>query len=185
MSQRRIPVIRGPAARDASRLFDGVRVVRARVLEDLAEARSDIERARQEAAEVGYREGLARAVRELAHAERARADLMHAAQRDLVDLAFGLAEKVVHASLDRDAFAHLVDEQLQQVRGDTSIILRVSPDDAEGLAPGDVDGVAVVLVADPGLAAGDCVVQTEHGTVDARISVRLDTLRRSLGWESR
>ena len=43
-----------------------------------------------------------------------------------------------------------------------------------------LDGVVIVVEADPTLAEGDCIIETDRGNVDARVAVRLDTLRRAL-----
>jgi flagellar assembly protein FliH len=66
------------------------------------------------------------------------------------------------------------------------VAVRVAPEDAELLrsAAGKdaLDGLAaarVEWVADPSLQRGDCVVDTDFGQVDGRLTTRLAELRRA------
>jgi flagellar biosynthesis/type III secretory pathway protein FliH len=66
-------------------------------------------------------------------------------------------------------------------------VVRVHADDARALRSGgpgadvvSAAGGTLVLREDASLARGDCVVETELGTVDGRLAARLELLRRAL-----
>jgi flagellar biosynthesis/type III secretory pathway protein FliH len=50
--------------------------------------------------------------------------------------------------------------------------------------PETTGGAALELVADPDLAPGDVVVETEAGQVDGRIASRLEGFRAALGGQA-
>lgn len=167
---------------------DGARVVpgaladaheeAARILSDaraeagaLAEAaRGDIERTAREDA----RAELAAAHLEVEHA---RSSQLAALADQVVELSLAVAERVIGERFERDP-AHvraLVEDALQRVRRASDVRVRVHPDDV-----GALEHLEVELAADATLGRGDCVVETDLGEVDGRLSVRLDALRRVL-----
>jgi flagellar biosynthesis/type III secretory pathway protein FliH len=69
---------------------------------------------------------------------------------------------------------------LAEARGARRVVLRAHPDDASLLAAAtarfDPDGRVHSVVPDPALGRGDFVLETEVGTVDARLGAGLDRL---------
>lgn len=134
----------------------------------------------------------AEAMQRVAHAVevlRLQAErLAEQARSDALELGFQVARRVLEAELSTspEAFFALVRSALKRAGDSRKVLVRVHPEDAgrlgAALAGGGL-GVAVASVevrADPTLAPGDCVVDTDFGKVDGRLATRLDELRRAV-----
>jgi hypothetical protein len=134
----------------------------------------------------------AEAMQRVAHAVevlRLQAErLAEQARSDALELGFQVARRVLEAELSTspEAFFALVRSALKRAGDSRKVVVRVHPEDARRLQPALSQGglgVAVANVevqADPTLTAGDCVVDTDFGKVDGRLSTRLDELRRAV-----
>jgi flagellar assembly protein FliH len=102
-----------------------------------------------------------------------------------IELAMTISEKLLRAELERrpELVAGRVTELLRLAAGSPEITVRLNPVDLELL--GDVAGLlgrglanatAVRVVGDASLGAGDCVVETTHGELDARITTQMQRL---------
>lgn len=152
-------------------------------------ARAEASRVHDDAATAGMREGREAAVATLAAAEAARARLLAEAESDIARLAVAIARKVLvgELALGDAAILRIVSQALASARLGRAVVVRVHPDDATGLsaaypallaAAGRSEGL--VLRPDPGLARGDCVVESEIGTIDARIDTQLSAIEHAL-----
>jgi flagellar assembly protein FliH len=102
-----------------------------------------------------------------------------------VRLAGAIAEKVIkqRIGLDPGATRAMIREALKLATGSPRIKLRLHPDDvvqmgslaAETEATLSACGEAQVT-ADATLSRGSCVIETQHGTIDARIETILDRI---------
>jgi flagellar assembly protein FliH len=99
-----------------------------------------------------------------------------------VRLAAAIAEKVVkqRVSLDPDAARAMLREALQLAAGTPCIKLRLHPQDATQLGPVATEAETILsscgdaqIVSDPALTRGSCLIETQHGTIDARIETIL------------
>jgi type III secretion protein L len=155
----------------------------------LADSERECERLRAQAVAEGRERGLA-AVSELlvgarAAATRARRD----AERELRVLAVRIAEKILGRQLDErpEAIADIVGEALRLAGEAREIVVRAHPDDLAALERGRPRLIerakrasAVTFRADPQVRRGGCILETELGIVDARLSTQLDAIERSL-----
>jgi flagellar biosynthesis/type III secretory pathway protein FliH len=153
---------------------------RARTL--LQDARAEAERHRIAAVDDGRSTGLADAAA-LALALRIREERADEASLDrIVGLARLLAERLLGQALDKDdgAIGLLARQAIDEARGARRITLRVHPSNAAPLE-------SVTLIVDPKkrihavvgdatLERGDVVLETDLGTVDARLGTSLDRL---------
>jgi flagellar assembly protein FliH len=104
-------------------------------------------------------------------------------ENDLIATAFAIAEAVIGRELatatepGRDALTRAL---ALAPRGSAAVV-RMNPADA-ALLPGasQIDGRDVVVIADPGLAPGDAVVESETTTIDARLGAALERVRAAL-----
>jgi flagellar assembly protein FliH len=118
------------------------------------------------------------------------ARLAEQARSDVLELAFVIAKRILESELEaspRPLFA-LVRSAIRRLGEARQIRVRLSPLDAavveEALAQGELPDLSVAeakVVADAGLARGDCIVESEMGCVDGRLDVRLGELRRAIG----
>lgn len=165
-----------------------------------AEADAAGEAERRHAFESGFAEGRASregeiasilaAVRDtLEQVARFRGDLRHRYERELLEVALGVARKVVRQEMTehpehwlemiRAAIAHAVDRE--------QVIVRVPPALGTFLREADpplrtmvADVRVLEIVDDPGLPEGACVLETRFGDVDAGLDTQLDACERAL-----
>jgi flagellar assembly protein FliH len=127
-----------------------------------------------------------RGLLEMANVERHK--LMEEAEPELVRLALGIAERVLHqqVALDRGvviemakvAIARLIDRDTVTVRVNPSDLERMREHRDELIAMGDIRNLRVV--EDQRVDRGGVVVDTDAGTIDARISTQLEEARKIL-----
>jgi hypothetical protein len=141
-----------------------------------------------------FAERLARAVAELRQSgER----LAEQASADALEMAILIARRIIETEIGTGpaALNGLIRSAIGRLGESRTIQLRLCPGDAAAVqAAGAVDGAdggkggpqgglslaRVEVRPDPSLSPGDCIVDGEHGTVDGRLSTRLDEVRRIL-----
>jgi len=157
----------------------------------IAGQRQGFEEGRQEGTQAGLAEiqGILQAARDVfAAAERAKVEALAAAREEIVELALAIAEKLVHKEItgDGDYLPRLVSDALARLGESKPVTVRISaqhPGLPESMAALEelADGIQVQI--DEGLAPGDCVVESESGLLDGRLSVRLRNIRQALAGE--
>jgi type III secretion protein L len=181
-------------------------VVKRQVVEANEEARRIIETAQAAAAaihesaehaalelrEAAYREGLDAATLELydhllAARERRDAALVEV-EADILRLAIKIAEKIIGQEIARDqtTLTHIVSTALRNARQHEMLTVRINPADFALIQTQrdqlDPSGRArfLDLVADPRVAHGGCLIESESGTIDAQLDTQLRVLERAL-----
>lgn len=110
-------------------------------------------------------------------------------ERSSIDLAFLLARRIVDRELEvhPEAVTDVVRSALQQVLDCERVRLRVHPQDLAFIRSVQADletqlsgQVPLDLAPDGTVERGGCLIETERGTLDARISSQLETLRASV-----
>jgi flagellar assembly protein FliH len=174
------------------------------LVEDSASAEERAAAVRAEAQHNGYQEGLERGLAEararaeqaleaVAAAERSMAEMYDRyvadAEAAAVDLAFQIAEKVIGATIasDREAVLGVVSGALLRTTDRDHLVLEVNPgdfalvrDSASELAA-RLGGISrMEVVSERRVEAGGCVVRTEAGEIDARVSSQLERVRQLL-----
>lgn len=168
---------------------DGAKVIPAEVVDAHAEAEQILAeaRARADALEREARASVEASVRgqleaelaaEWTKVEAARRAAVEGARETVTELALAVAAHLVHDAIEAspERVRALVEDALSRVRRARAVTVRVHPDDVRALGSIDAD-----VVPDDTLGRGDCVVESDLGDVDARLSVRLEALRRALG----
>ena len=188
------------AARNAEILLSDAHD-RARALIEDAAARADS--IAQEARKRGHDEGVAagreaadaamtdmlatmRGLLEMARIERNK--LIEEAEPELVRLAFGIAERVLHqqVALDRGVAVEMAKVAIARLIERDTVTVRVNPADLERMrehrddliAIGDIRNLRVV--EDKRVDRGGVVIDSDTGTIDARIRTQLDEARKIL-----
>jgi len=162
-----------------------VRRARERAREVVDASLAEADAIRTAAREEGARRGRADAARELLVAATEHRAALEAARTDIVRLALALARRIVSEEirLAPERVEALVGATLSAAPGARVLRLRTHPDDAEraraAAIAADPDG-RVQLHLDPGLSRGDCVLETEGGSIDARIDTQLAALEEQL-----
>jgi flagellar biosynthesis/type III secretory pathway protein FliH len=127
-----------------------------------------------------------RGVLESTRTERHRA--IESAEPELVRLALGIAERVLHQqiALDRGVVVEMAKSAIARLIERDTVTVRVNPADLERMREhreelieiGDIRNLRVV--EDKRVDRGGVVVETEAGTIDARIGTQLEEARKVL-----
>jgi flagellar assembly protein FliH len=123
---------------------------------------------------------------DMARVERHK--LMESAEPELVRLAVGIAERVLHQqiALDRGVVVEMAKVAIGRLVEKESVTVRVNPGDLERmrehrdelLDSGEIKNFRVV--EDQRVDRGGVVVETDGGTIDARVSTQLNEAKRVL-----
>ena len=187
LAPRRIPAEVVAAREEAARLLDEARREAAAVMDaSRQEAAAILHAARAE----GRAEGFAEAAAARIEAALRRDEALAEAEQTVARLALSAAERLLGETLDASParVASIVADAVSRARRAREVVVHVHPDDAphvESLRASIAAraGSAAVLAVrvDASLRRGGCVVDSELGTVDARLETRLDALARALG----
>lgn len=162
----------------------------------LAQFKQEAETARELGRQRGLQEGRAAGAEEVrreAETELARirsisAGLQRALDtgiRGIEDVAVAIAFEAVckmlgAAAVSRDGVRALVHEAAQHAAGAQQVTVRLHPADLAALqAAGGLD-MAAQWAADKSIELGGCVVETDGGTLDARLETQVERLRATL-----
>jgi flagellar assembly protein FliH len=174
------------------------------LVEDSASAEERAAAMRAEAEHNGFEAGVERGLAEararveralaaVASAERAMAEMhdryVADAEAAAVDLAFQIAEKVIGTTIatDREAVLGVVSGALLRTTDRDHLVLEVNPGDFELVRDSAAELAArlggisrMEVVSERRVEAGGCVVRTEAGEIDARVSAQLERVRQLL-----
>jgi flagellar assembly protein FliH len=115
-----------------------------------------------------------------------REKLIKAAERDLVELAIEIAKKLVHREIqiDENIITTLVRVALERLAVKNGIKVTVNPLDAKILSAELQDLLGeegtIDLKTNEDLRRGDCLVESEYGSIDARISQQFKEIEEGL-----
>jgi flagellar assembly protein FliH len=164
------------------------------------QAKKDKALAYQEGLAAGRQEGLAQGKRE---AEQVRANLHGAVEallvyrrklledsrQDLFELAFALADRIVAARAEReqDIVLNTIFRCIGEILDKSKIKIRVNPAQAEFVKANleqiksqDESIAQVTVEADARVDVGGCLVETDSGSADGRLTSQLQMLHRQL-----
>ena len=111
-----------------------------------------------------------------------RRDVFAASEREVIRLALEVARKVIkrEVAIDEELILTLVRVALARVADQSLATVRVNPKDFQVIqrhhaADGNAGALSesVKLVEDPLIARGGCIIETESGTIDARVEEQL------------
>ena len=111
------------------------------------------------------------------------------AERQVVDLALQIAQKVVEHEVENipDLAIHVIRAALEEMDARTAVRVRVSPDDEELLrrrwaqvVPSGIVADRIELVKDEHVRSGGAIIETNHGQVDAQLETKLAELGNAL-----
>jgi len=156
----------------------------------------EAEALRQEAQNRGFQAGMAQAEEEIAvrvdrlmrlveGATQAREELLLRSEPEIIELAIGIAEKLVgqELTINRAAVPGIVRRALARVGRSDACYLRVNPADAqiiEEYLRHDLVKAKCEMVIDDQIEEGGCIIATSYGQVDAQISSQIAEVRAAL-----
>ena len=116
-----------------------------------------------------------------------RSELFATSEREIIRLALEIARKIIkrEVAIDEELILALVKVALARVADQALITVRVNPKDHHAIerhhaATPETAALSesVKLVEDPLIARGGCIIETESGTIDARIEEQLREIER-------
>ncbi len=160
---------------------EGRRVALARAAEETeaARVRAEEQLARHRAEHAQSMQALHAAAAQMQRALAAAVDEVAA---QAVDVALELTEAILgrEVATATDPGGDAVRRALSLVDPHVTMTVRLHPEDRATLDAGHLAGRDVVVVADPSLARGDAVVETEGNVVDATVGTALARVREAL-----
>ncbi|HQU82905.1 MAG TPA: FliH/SctL family protein [Pyrinomonadaceae bacterium] len=152
------------------------------------EAREDAEKLRSEAYRAGTETALAEFENISLEMNEIRERVWRETEKDLLRLAVRLAEKIVGREIKKDSktVVDIVSAALQNARQQEKLTVRVNPADlltveAEMERFSSATRVRYLdFIADPRVSIGGCLIESEVGTIDARLETQLRVLERAL-----
>jgi type III secretion protein L len=174
------------ASLEAREILARARDQAAQLLED---AQHEKEKLLAESTERGYAAGLDQWNEALAEAWKRRDEFLGRNEVDLVKLAIAVARKVIGRSveLDQGVVLNTAREVLRSVRSERRVTLKVNPSEEAAVreqaislkAPGSEVG-ELVIIGNPSIEAGGCIVESDLGIIDAQISTQLASIENAL-----
>lgn len=199
------PDLLAEARREAKAIISRARQEASAIIEKAKqEATAEAEKIKTEAAGKGHAEGYRAGMEEarneaekiraeartvLARAEEARREKLAGLKTEIRNLALEIAEKLVNRELelDPDAVLAIVEESIQLVSNRKYVVLWVHPGEKEACEKhrerllGHLPPRAELqIMTDEAVGRGGCVVETDYGKVDARLSTRWQALLKSI-----
>jgi flagellar assembly protein FliH len=127
-------------------------------------------------------EDLSKAAREM---DKVKRQLMRRTEQETVSLAMAVARKIIgsEVSTSDKALTGIVKQALQRVSGNETIRIRMNPEDVQRMEDlrGDLsvdieDNKTLQFIADKSITSGGCLIETEMGSIDARIEKQLQVV---------
>jgi flagellar assembly protein FliH len=114
-----------------------------------------------------------------------RDTLLRQTERQMVELALGIARKVLRreAAFDQDLLVAMARVALDRVGDQASATIRLNPEDYAVTAQRHGDqwaGSRITVLADPTVSRGGCIVESEFGQVDASVDAQFDHVAQAL-----
>jgi len=171
------------AARDdAQKIIDEAVAEAERIKEDAKHAGLDAARKEvEESASDKVRE----AIETLNDAIKERKKIIKDSEAEILRLSLKVAEQIIRSevSLHRDVCLNIVSEAIGRVSDREQVIIKVNRDDIEHIKKykdkiaGLVDGIkSLSIIEESGIEPGGCVIETNLGYVDARISTKIKAI---------
>lgn len=182
----------------ASKIIEQAQSEAQEILENAqSEAESLRQISRSEGLEDGKKEGqdqiseiINQALETLNEAIKQRKKIIKDSESEIVRLSLKIAEQIIHneVSVNKDAVMNIVAEAINRVSDRENVIVKVNRDDVEYIKKykdklsGIVDGVKnLSILEDSQVDPGGCVVETNLGFVDARISTKISLIEQAIG----
>lgn len=156
----------------------------------LAAAEAERESERRRGYEEGHQEAEQGFTQRLVTLEQQYEQTLQGSEFEIVRMVMEIAEKVIGKELKTGAVVGVVKKALRESVGQRLVIF-VNPKDRALLERKQqdlmqaVDGcLGISFKEDATLVPGGCVIETEVGTIDARLDVQLAAIRQALGLKS-
>jgi type III secretion protein L len=154
----------------------------------LLEAQTEAETLKKRAFLEGTENALAEFEKNLIESQEIRERVWRESEKDLLRLAVRLAEKIIGREIKKDqkTIIEIVANAVQNARLQEKLTIRVNPQDlpilekeTERITAGSKIKF-IDFAPDPRVVSGGCLIESEVGTIDARLETQLRVLERAL-----
>ena len=161
--------------------------IRKRAHEILEEAKLVREEERKRGYEEGHEEGLAEWSQKILEAGSAYEKILKDAEPQMIQMIMNIAEKVIGRAVEQGAILDVIRKAVSEATG-KKITVRVHPSDLVFVKKREKEMMNIVdqnesltFREDESVSVGGCIVETELGTVDARLELQLTAIRKVFG----
>jgi type III secretion protein L len=182
-------VLKGDVVQALSSAERIVEEARQRAREIVEKAQADQAAIREQSGREGYEEGLRQLNEVISDAKRKYGKILEGAETELLKLSLKIAERIVGKALelDRSILLDIIHKAIQSLKYQKEIRIRIHPDDVAYLKDQKMQLYAMLgeskeieVVEDPLVGKGGCIIDTEIGTIDARLETQLKVMERTL-----
>lgn len=150
-----------------------------------ARGTAEAERAATDAAAARVTQTLERLGASIEEVAALRLAVLQRGERDLVQLALAMAERIVRRSIDvdRSVLLTMARAAIERLGTTTAATIHLNPIDYDAIRlahPEALSGGGVEVLTDPQVARGGCLVKSAAGVIDAGIDTQLRELGRAL-----
>ncbi len=154
----------------------------------LAQVEVELERERKRGYEEGREEGLSSVTEQVMAFEKMKEEFYVNAEENTIKLVMMVAEKVIGRTVHEhsDTIKSIVKQALESALGER-IVIRLSPEDYKVISDAafefkdELDRTKrIQFKEDEAITQGGCIVETEVGTIDARLETQLKAIRKAL-----
>lgn len=182
-------VLKGDVVQALSSAERIVEEARQRAREIVEKAQAEQVAIREQSSRDGYEEGLGQLNDIIADAKRKYGKILEGAESELLKLSLKIAERIVGKALemDRSVLLDIIHKAIQSLKYQKEIRIRIHPEDVAYLKDQKMQLYAMLgeskeieVVEDPLVGRGGCIIDTEIGTIDARLETQLKVMERKL-----
>jgi len=154
----------------------------------LSQVESEQKREKERGYLEGREEGLSSVTEQVTKFEKMKEEFYRDAEENTIKLVMMLAEKVIGKMVHEhaEAIKSIIKQALESALGDR-ILVRVSPDDYKDVMAAESEfkelldrTQRLIIKEDETIEQGGCLVETEVGTIDARLETQLKAIRKAL-----
>jgi flagellar assembly protein FliH len=175
----------------------------------ISKAHEEATAIKEHAHTLGFQEGLNQAqgtideLRDFMGVQMAlREQALESVAKEIAELAVEVAARIIktEVSCDETLVMSLVRDTIQKStqgqrggKGSKRILIKVNPDDVavvkqqlkEDAGNGDFQGGEIMVMGEPSVDSGSCILETDSGMIDASFTTQLDILYRLFGGASK
>lgn len=161
--------------------------IRKTAKEVLAQAVIEKEKERKRGFVEGVEEGKEELLGKILEASTAHEKILRQAEPQIVRMVMEIAEKVIGDALKKGAVVEVVKNAIDRSTGQ-KVVVKINPADIEMVRSREAEILSAIdreqsisVREDETVPSGGCIVETELGTVDARLETQLKAIRKALG----
>ncbi len=162
--------------------------IRSEAREVMGHVEAEMEKAKTDGYEIGREEGLVTVTEEATKLQALREEFYKNAEPEIIKLVMMISEKVIGKMVreNEDTIKSIVRQAVDSSLGER-ITVRLNPEDYKTVTNDELEFKDILdrtkrifFKEDDSITKGGCIVETEVGTIDARLETQLKAIRKAL-----